>query len=348
MIIAIDTSPLESGHSVRGVGFYLKHLIDSLEKNFPNNSYISFKGELPQGNFDVVHYPYFDPFFVNLPFNHRIPIVVTVHDLIPILFPQHFPSGLKGRLKWEANKYLLRKVETVITDSNSSTQDVKKLIGMPDDRIKTVYLAAGEEFKEIKTDSQNLRKKYNLPDEFLLYVGDITWNKNLPLLSKAVIQTSIPIVMVGKAISETDYDKSNVWNKDRQNFNKIVANSSLFNLLGFIPTEDLIALYNSATALVMPSLYEGFGLPIIEAMQCGCPVITSKEGSIPEVGSDAVYYVEAYSQESIANGIKKVFFSKKLQDELSQKGKRQAMSFSWKKTAEQTVEVYKHIAKNNE
>ena len=110
--------------------------------------------------------------------------------------------------------------------------------------------------------------------------------------------------------------------------------------MGFVPTEDLVGIYNLATVFAIPSLYEGFGLPVLEAMSCGCPVITTKEGSLEEVAGDTAYYVDAYDFENIASGIKEVFENERLQKELVKKGLENVKRFSWKKTAEETLGVY--------
>ena len=108
MKIAIDISPLSTGHKVRGVGFYLRHLKDALEKYYPQHTYVLFKDsrDIPE-DVDLIHYPYFDPFAVTQPLMKKKPTVVTVHDLTPLRFPEHFPSGIKGRLKWQLNKGIL-------------------------------------------------------------------------------------------------------------------------------------------------------------------------------------------------------------------------------------------------
>ncbi|MBI3887732.1 glycosyltransferase [Candidatus Microgenomates bacterium] len=150
MKVAIDISPLTTGHKVRGVGFYLQHLKDALITYFPQDAYIFFTRleEIPQ-DVDLVHYPYFDPFFVTLPLWEKHKRVVTVHDLTPIVFPDHFPAGIKGNLSWQIQKFNLRKSDVIITDSDSSTKDVAKFTGIATSKITTVHLAAGEEFHKM-------------------------------------------------------------------------------------------------------------------------------------------------------------------------------------------------------
>lgn len=345
MKIAIDLSSLTKGnflqHRVRGTGFYLENLKKSLLKFFPDNEYIFFSrgDELPD-DIDLIHYPYFEPFFLTLPFFKKKKTIVTVHDLTPLVFPKNFPSGIRGKIKWQIQKISLRNSNTIITDSNCSKRDIMKFTGIDKEKIKVIYLAAGEHFKNNKNLKLSIK---NLPDRFVLYVGDVTWNKNLVRLLEAIEKVNIPIVMTGKALVGEDYDKSNPWNSDLVKVKQIISKSKNISTLGFVSEEDLIALYNSATVFVMPSLYEGFGLPILEAMSCGCPVVTTREGSIPEVAGEAVFYVNAYDSDDIAKGIKKVFLDKVLQRELSNKGLEQSKKFSWEKTARETTSVYKFL-----
>lgn len=348
MKIAIDVSPLQTGHKVRGVGFYLKHLKDALEVYFPQHDYFFFtETKELHGSIDLVHYPYFDPFFVTLPLIKRYPTVVTVHDLTPLVFPQYFPAGVKGRLRWQVQKRNLQNVNRIIADSEASKKDIVSLAGIPKAKVDVAYLAAGKEFrhtKNKKTVIDELQKKYKLPDKFVLYVGDVTWNKSLPNLIKAVIKNDVPLVMVGKSLVQKDFDKLNPWNNDLTQVQTLANGHPKIFRLGFVPTNDLVTIYNMAVCFVMPSRYEGFGLPVIEAMQSGCPVITTKNGSLQEVAGEAAVYVEAEDFNSIAAGIKHVYNNESLQKELSQKGIKRAKEFSWKNTAFQTLEVYEKVA----
>ncbi|GIW61546.1 MAG: mannosyltransferase [Patescibacteria group bacterium] len=349
MKIALDISPLQSDHRVRGVGFYLSHLKDALKTYYPEYSYVFFTNKRSlTSQIDLVHYPYFDPFFLYLPIRKRLPTVITVHDLIPIKFSSHFPSGLRGMICWQINKQILRKADAIIVDSKSSKKDVINLVGIPERLIHVVYLAAGEEFRKLSKGrwEVQLRQKYNLPDSFALYVGDVTWNKNLPRIIQASLKANIPLVLVGKSIVQESFDKNHPWNQDLVKVKELLLRSPSVQTLGFVPDLDLVALMNLARMLVMPSLYEGFGLPVVEAMQCGTPVITSKEGSLPEVGGDAVYYVDAYHEDAIAKGMREVFNNPKLQYELSTKGLKRSKIFSWQKTAEETLKIYNQIIKS--
>lgn len=350
MVIAIDESPLKKGnylsHRVRGTGFYLTSLKTSLEKYFPKNEYIYFtQGKNFTQKPDIVHIPYFEPFFLTLPLQMPKNIIVTVHDMTPFVFPQHFPSGIKGKLRWHLQKRSLKKASAIITDSEVSKRDIIKFTGITEDKVFVVYLAAAEHFQKLKTENLKLKidQKYNLPDKFALYVGDITWNKNLPNLISAINETKIPLVVVGKTFLDKDYDRNNPWNKGIKESQELAEKNPNVIGLGFVSDENLVDIYNLATVFVMPSFYEGFGLPIVEAMSCGTPVITTKNGSIPEIAGEAAYYVDANSVDSIRNGIEKVFNNRDLRNELSEKGIARAKLFSWKKTAEETIKVYSKI-----
>lgn len=353
MKIAIDITPIKgdlSGHKVRGVGFYLEYLKRSLLTYYPDNDYIFFsRGETISNDVEVIHYPYFEPFFLTLPANNKINTVVTVHDLTPLVFPQHFPAGIKGKIRWQLQKMRLKKSNGILTDSYASKKDIERIVSLSDEKVSVAYLAAADEFIVLEKSSakknwrEEILAKYDLPEKFVLYVGDVTWNKNVPRLIKAIKEINLTLVMIGKTLVEENFDTANPWNKDLVEVHKLIEGDKRFIRLGFIPTEDMVALYNIATVFAFPSLYEGFGLPVIEAMQCGCPVVTTKGGSLAEVAGDAACFVDGYNVTDIANGIGEVFFTQKLQEEHSTKGLQQAKKFSWKETAQKTIAAYKKV-----
>lgn len=348
MKVAIDASPLKSGHNlshrVRGTGFYIKYLTELLVSNYPQHDFFLFsRGDKIPNEYKVVHYPYFEPFFLTLPYNKKRKTIVTVHDLTPLVFPDAFPKGIKGAIKWEIQKRALAKADAIIADSEASKNDILKFINIDSSKINVVYLAAGEEFKKLEISNgrrEFLKNKYKLPEKFILYVGDATWNKNLPRLVKAAEDANVHLVMVGSALSSKDYDLKNPWNKDIKEIQDFANDNPSIILTGFVQTEELVELYNIAQIFIMPSIYEGFGLPILEAMQCGCPVITTKSGSIPEVAGSAAFYVDPYDTINISSGIKEVIGNNSLRKELSRKGFFQAKKFSWDSTVTSTVKIY--------
>jgi len=346
--VGFDTSPLYSGHRVRGVGFYTKRLLEALGKiGGLKIKELRNEKEIRKADYDLLHIPYFHPYFLTLPFVKRKPLVITIHDLIPVKYPEHFPPGIKGRLRWEVQKKLLRRADAVITDSFASKKDIVKLTGYPKEKVHVIYLASGEEFKELNNlkeqkFKEKIREKYNLPRKFVLYVGDINWNKNVPSLVKAAWELEMPLVIVGKQATSKNFDRCHpenqdlVWLQENIDGEKVIA-------LGFLSTEDLVAVYNLAAVYCQPSFDEGFGLPVLEAMQCGCPAVVSKRGSLPEIADKAAVLVKP-TKRDIARGIKEAIKEEK---KLRKKAFSWVKKFSWQKTAQETVSVYRRVLSGN-
>lgn len=344
MKIALDVSPLSSMSKVRGVGFYLKNLLNALKKYHPEHEYIEFTGSRIPKNADIVHYPYFDPFFLTLPHFSSKKVVVTVHDLTPLVLHELFPVGLKGMLAWRLQRLALLRVSRIITDSVSSKNDIVRLAGVKASRVDSVYLAAGEHFeKKPKAVSDAIKKKYRLPEKFAFYVGDVTPNKNILRLVQACMQTQTPLVIAGKVFTDTSVDMTHPWTKELEDVREIAEkHTEIIYLLGFVSDEDLIALYNAASVFVMPSLYEGFGLPVVEAFSCGTPVVCSDNGSLKEVAGDAAYTINPLDVSDIASAIQKVLLDTTFAEKLSKKGLERAKNFSWKNTADETISSYQN------
>lgn len=346
MKIAIDVSPIakssNSAHKVRGVGSYINYLVDNLPKYDEKNEYVFVEDKNFPSDSDLIHYPYFDPFFPTLPSNSPKKFIVTVHDLTPIVFKSHFPAGIRGNINWQIQKNRLKKASRVITDSNVSREDVVRLVNIRLEKVRTVYISADEKFVPIeKSKLGSTFRKYNLPPEFILYVGDATWNKNLPRLVEAVRATKYPLVMVGKIWeSSLAAIPNNPWNHDLISVLKSIEKDSQFIRLGFVESDDIVKIYNLATCLIMPSIYEGFGLPVLEAMQSGTPVICSSAGSLSEIAGDAALFADHENIKSISSAIEKVMSDKMLRSQLIKKGLEQAKKFEIKKTIKNLIKIY--------
>ncbi len=350
MRVAIDHSPLVSqhkfAHKIRGTGFYTKNLINALTKYHPENEYELFVQGQKVLDADIFHIPYFEPFFLSLPFKKQGKTVVTIHDLTPIVFPELFPAGLKGKIKYLIQSKIVKFSDAIITDSESSKKDIQHFLKIPASKIHSIPLAADEIFKRLSLSSeekQNIRKKYRLPERFALYVGDATPNKNLKRLVEASISAKVPLVMIGSALVGKEIDMKNVWNKDLLFVQDAAEKNKNIFLLGFLSSEELVKLYNTATFFVFPSFYEGFGLPLLEAAACGLPVLTSNKSSIPEVIEDAAFYIDPLDVSDIQTGMQELLENTTLRQDLSEKGLLQSKKFSWEKTANETVKVYEEI-----
>ena len=372
MKVAIDSGPLESGHAVRGVGVNTKELIDSVEKEVKRVGNKKIKVEAVNftskdlSKFDLLHYTSFHPYFpckIDKKTDNKV--LLTIHDLIYLIYPDKYPPGIKGTYNFLKNRYELRKVDMVLTISETSKKDIVRFLGIPAEKVKVIYLAAKNIFKPItnKKSLDSIKKKYKLPDKFILYVGDANYNKNLPTLIKASSFCKLPLVIVGKNAAEID-DLADLKNMSgpRDYLRYILGQPhpetahyrqllTLFNKHkiirpGFVSDEDLVKIYNLASVYVQPSYYEGFGLPVLEAMACGAPVIISKTNALVEVAGDAALIFDPDDHNDLVKKIKQVVRKNTVTStakELKEKGLKRAKQFSWKKTAKLTLQLYKDI-----
>ncbi len=348
--IAISIKPLESGHKARGIGYYTENLIEGLEKRKDINV-ITFRNEKELKDVDLIHYTWFDLFYKTLPLKSRFPRVVTVHDVMPLVYKDHYPSGMKGRLNFFLQKLALRNSKLIITDSESSKNDIEQYLKIKKEKIKVIYLAQDSSFK-IMTASASLRAKlsYRLPDRFLLYVGDANYVKNLPLLIRAFISlkskkeyVDLKLVLVGQVFLKRVENIDHPELVSLKEVLGLIKDNNLENeiiLPGYVSTDDLIAFFNLATVYVQPSLYEGFGLPVLQAFACGTPVVSSRGGSLPEVGGKAAIYFSPTKLDELVSILNDVLSNVSLQRKLSRMGLQQASQFSWEKTIAETVKAY--------
>lgn len=343
--IAIDISPLNDGNSVRGVGVYTQHLLKALVTEVKVNPlYKDFTINLIEDSksltdtYDLVHYPYFDPFFLTLPSKKTSLRIITIHDLIPIQFKSRFPSGLRGFLKWILQSYLARKSDFIITVSHYSKNIISDLLHYPSSNIYVTYEAADEPYHPNYSAKQKAAviKKYNLPPEFVMNNGDINWNKNIPSLVNSCIKLKYPLVLVGgastKKVEPHPWNTDIIWTQSQT--------SPLIQRLGYVPDSDLPIIYSLAKIYCQPSFAEGFGLSLVKAMQSGTPVVYSQETSLPEVMGDVGISFDPYNPAALTASLKKLWQNKSLQAEQSKLGILRARFFSWKQTAKQTLAVY--------
>ncbi len=354
MRVIIDTSQIVYG---TGVSVYTENLVRNLLVLDKKSRYVLFggslrqKGELTdilsefsQKNVDIKIYP-FAPSMLDLMWNRLsvLPIelfcgkadvyhssdwvqapfggfkVTTVHDLSPFLFPDETPKKIVAVHKRRFEK-LKREVDRVIVPSLATKKDCIRF-GIDESRIRVVSEAVDRDFKpKNKSEVDLIKAKYKIEGDYFLAVGT-SKRKNLNKIVNAFnnYRKIAKLLVVG----------------EKRKFDFKITKEVVF--LGRIPKQDLIGLYNGALALLYPSFYEGFGLPVLEAMACRCPVVTSKRSSLSEVGGDACVYVDPSSIESIIDGIDQIL---KDRDSFIKKGLKRAREFSWRKSALDTLSVY--------
>lgn len=356
MKIGINTKPLYTGHKLRGIGYYTHNLVRSLREN-QDLEIVEFTKLSELGNVDLVHYPWFDFYFHTLPIRKKFKTVVTIHDSIPLLFPSHYPVGYRGKINFFLQKLALKYVNAIITDSDISKKDIVRFFKIEESKVFSIPIAADEDFRLLSdTKLIHTKIKFRLPDQFLLYVGDANWTKNLPFLVKGFSQLiqkqelkNLGLVLVGDVFLKNVDDINHPELESLKKVNRLIKELGLSNKIirpGNLIKEDLIAFYNLANAYVQPSIYEGFGLPMLEAFACGTPVISSDGGSLPEVGGSAAVYFSPDNLSQFIHISEDTLLNKSLQKKLSNLGLKRTLNFSWEKVAKQTKQVYSQIIEN--
>jgi glycosyltransferase involved in cell wall biosynthesis len=289
---------------------------------------------------DVVHVPYFAP-----PLLGATRTVVTIHDLIPLVLPAYRESAWV-RLYTRLAAAGARRAAAIVTDSQSSRDDILHLLGVPSSRVHVVYLAAHEMFRPVGDDPglEKVRHEYGLPQEYVLYLGGFDQRKNIGTLLAAYaaleedVSGRAKLVIAGQLPSrDTDFFPDP---------RRLVETGGLGDkvlFLGWVPEKDKPALYRGAMLFVYPSLYEGFGLPVLEAMSCGTAVIASNAASLPEIAGEAAVLFDPHDVEGLAEAITKLLQDPDRRERLAAKGLERARSFSWEKTIAQTIEVYEAV-----
>lgn len=344
MKIVISLAPLHSGSKTRGVGVYTKNLVKTLQTEYPEDQFILTTHSYYDPQADLVHLPFFDPFFLTLPNRFPLPTIATIHDVIPLLFPRFFPRGIKGSLKWRIQRQRARRLTHILTDSQVSKRDIQRVFTLPLEQITTVPLGPSLTPRKLSSPELiNIKQKYNLPSQYFLYVGDLNWNKNVPGLIAGFASAAIPgqsLVIVGQAFTSASRIP------ERLAVDRAIRDSGMadqIRLLGYVPKDELSAIYQLANLYVQPSFYEGFGLPVLDALGHGCPVLSSDQGSLPEIGGQAVHYFDPNDPQALPKMIKQLIHDPAGLRKLARSGPPQAARFSWVKCARETHQVYEKI-----
>lgn len=332
--IALDARMIHKS----GIGTYIKHIIGSsyqvilgnpndgatipfYAKNYSIKEQLSFPyKKLRQAKIDVLHVPH-----LNIPIFYRGKLVVTIHDLTHLKYPQFLPS----KLHYFYFKFMIglacKKASKILTVSENTKKDLIEFFGVNPNKISVIPLAAGKEFiHKNKSEVCYLKKKYHIPEakKIILYVGNLLPHKNLSFLLKAFNllknKDECCMVLVGNFF------------ENRLNLN--VKEQSII-CTGFVSQEELVDFYNLSDLFVLPSLYEGFGLPVLESFACGTPVACSNTSSLPEVGGDFAFYFNPENEFDIANKIEAALNTETNPSELCYYAKK----FFWEKTAQATI-----------
>jgi glycosyltransferase involved in cell wall biosynthesis len=282
-----------------------------------------------------------EPHYV-LPPATRCRSVVTIHDCIHLMFPQYLPGTLAHLYARMSMWSAVRKSDQILTVSNASKRDILRFFDIAPEKVDVIYNAIDERFLA-PPDAERMdlvRQRYQLDHPFLLYVGNIKPHKNLERLIDAFGRVraqgldDLRLVIIGDEISKYPRLRQAV---HRHRLDKYVR------FLGFQPYDTLAAFYRLARAFVFPSLYEGFGLPPLEAMACGTPVVTSNVSSLPEIAGGAAILVDPYDAASIADGITRAVSDEALRAELTARGLARARDFSWTQSVAAIHRIYMDV-----
>lgn len=270
--------------------------------------------------------------------------VVTFHDMTFFLYPQ-LHTRSKRFFFPIVIRVSARKADALIAISESTRQDSIRLLNIPPQQITTTQLGVTKDFRPVSDPviRAEVRQKYKLPEEYILYVGLVEPRKNLPLLIKsfkALVERGVhhQLVIVGRfgwMYQEVLQQIEALGVKEKVHFT------------GYLPSQDLPMVYNLASVFVYPTLYEGFGLPALEAMACGTPVITSEISSLPEIVGDAGLLVPPGDERALSEAIFETLSSHTLQKQLAMKGIQRASQFTWERTAQETLHVYESVLKTS-
>lgn len=270
------------------------------------------------------------------------PLVLTVHDLTPLKYPPsraaYFGQPLLGLLF----KMAVARAQRIIVPSQWTSRDLRSRLKVPAERIRVIPEGVDDRFGRRSDDNQiaRVRRTYNLPEQFLLYVGRWRPHKNIPTMVRAFQKiasqaagTGLHLVVAGS--------------HDPQRLVLFGGTSpdvtDLLRFTGFVSDEDLPAVYSLATALVVPSFAEGFGLTALEGMACGTPVIAANAGALPEVCGDAAMLVDPRSETQMAQAMARVLSEQNLRNQLADRGRAQARRFTWQKASGLTLQVYREV-----
>jgi glycosyltransferase involved in cell wall biosynthesis len=289
------------------------------------NTIISLKKQ----NYDIFHPTYYDPYFID--YIGKTPFVLTVYDMIHEKFPEMFSKKDKTS---QYKKLLAEKATKIVAISKSTKKDLIEILGIDELKIDVIYLGSSMFLKQTSS-----KTKIELPEKYILFVGSRGGYKNFDRFLTGVapilkIDQNIYVVCVGGGAFNTH---------EQQKMEELGVRKKIIQYN--INDETLPYIYQNALCFVFPSLYEGFGLPILEAFSCGCPLLCTNTSSFPEIAGDAAYYFDPYNSESIYNAILTVMTDNAIREQLIIKGYERLKYFTWERTVAETIKVYESVLK---
>lgn len=371
-------------HNGTGLGHYSRTLIRSLSAYHPQHQYylfnpkasdtFSLKGDnlhevLPSGFMNKLFSSAWRSSWVTNDLqklgielyhglSHEIPVgiektgiksVVTIHDLIHERYPQQY-NAIDVKIYNKKFRFACEHADKVIAISEQTKQDIMDFYHTPEEKIVVCYQSCNPAFAaQVSAEEKNtVKKRYNLPDEYFLYVGSIIERKNLLNICKAVFllrdELKIPLVVIGDGGKYKQQVKDFILqNNLEQRIIFLSDNENARTLASFKSAEDFPAIYQQAVAMIYPSIFEGFGIPVLEALNSGLPVITSSISCLPEAGGDAAYYVNPLVAEEIAEAMKEIYSNKEMAEQMWQKGFAHAAMFTPELCANKVMEVYNSL-----
>ena len=372
MRFGIDISPLRPGRT--GVGNYVFYLLKNMLSLGTDDEFVGFAATLSQleldgldkrlhvrhvrvptrvlyavwrlgrslpverftGKIDLFHATnYF------LPPARTAKRIVTIHDLSFLVVPQYCSPKIVGPFSTGIGRFA-RDADAIIVYSDSTKKDIVSILGVPESKISVIHMAVDDEFGRSAEDADWLKGTHQVVPPYILYVGMLEPRKNVPAILRAfsAISGDFPhqLVLVG--------DRGWMYEEIFQLCDELGLGERV-RFIGFVGHDKLAAFYRYADVFLFPSFYEGFGLPVLEAMQCGCPVVTARNSSLPEVGGDAALYVDAGDWKGFAEQMSTVLKDASLRNRLARDGREQAARFSWKRSAARTLDLYREVAGGN-
>lgn len=319
--------------AVRGIGRYIQTLTLGLGDSLKTISTI------PNFKLDGI---FFDPYISahTMPAYLRKPgkiTIGTIHDMIVLKYPKKFPLGFRRIYALLYRYYSVRMYDAILTDSEASKKDIIEYFALPKDRVHVVYPPVAPHFFRHEP---GIQPSLQLPKQYCIYVGDVTWNKNLVVMAQAVIRANIHLVCVGKALSESATD--NPWHNEFRAFLQKIRGEHLFTCIGFVPDEELVWLYRNALCNILVSRDEGFGYSFAEASLCDTPSVLSDIPVLREIAGDSALFAPANDVDKIAQSIT-MYMNAEKRAKIGTSAKARARMFSTEAFVQSFENVLKHI-----